>query len=59
MSKYVYEYVIQGFYDPYGWEDVTAESTRKAGKDALRVYRAEDDVARDHRLVTRRTLRGK
>jgi hypothetical protein len=46
------EYIIQGF-TPYGWEDLTAEATRKAALVNLKAYR-EADTTTIHRLIKRR-----
>lgn len=48
------EYQIQGYYDPRtGWEEVTAEDTRKAAKEQLKCYR-ENEPGTPHRIVVKR-----
>jgi hypothetical protein len=48
------EYIVQGNYNcGYGWEDVTAESTRKEAKERLKEYR-ENEPQYPHRLIKRR-----
>ncbi len=47
-------FVVQTHTGPeYGWEDVTAEDTRRAGTQRLREYRENQPELR-HRLITRR-----
>ena len=45
------EYVIQGNYGAFGWEDVTAERTRKEAYARLREYRANEPQYL-HRIIT-------
>jgi len=55
-SKYVTLFVVQGNYGyGHGWEDVTAEGTRKEALARLREYRANENAP--FRLITRRVLR--
>ncbi len=57
-TKYIYEYVLQGYYSQ-GWEDLTASEHDQEG---LKEIRADLKAYRDneggcYRIVTRRTLR--
>jgi hypothetical protein len=52
MNKYIW--VVQGYYGRlYGWEDVTAEETRKEALVRLREYRENEPQYR-HRLKRQR-----
>lgn len=54
QRKTVDEYIVQGKYgDRYGWEDVTAEETRKEARTRLKEYR-ENEPEYSHRMITRR-----
>lgn len=55
LTKYVYEWVVQGHYGN-GWEDLTTETGYREGIARLREYNTNE--MRPHRLVRRRTLRG-
>ena len=46
------EYTVQGNYGQ-GWEDVTAESTRKECKERLKEYR-ENEPQYNHRMIVKR-----
>ena len=46
------EYIIQGDYGQ-GWEDVTAESTRKECKERLKEYRQNEPMY-SHRMIVKR-----
>ena len=46
------EYTVQGNYGQ-GWEDVTAEPTRKECKDRLKEYR-ENESQYSHRTIVKR-----
>ena len=55
-NKYLYLFVIQGFYDRlYGWEDLTAEETYRDAKYRLAEYRA-NEPENHHRMIRRREL---
>lgn len=37
-----YEYEIQGWFGPYGWETVTTEDDRPAALEMVKTYREND-----------------
>lgn len=53
VSKYTYEYVIQGNYG-YGWDDLVAEDAMSGARAQLACY-CENEHEASHRIVTRRT----
>jgi len=55
--KYDYCPVIQGYYSPYGWEDVSEYEHGQCSEAVqdIKEYRLSADAP--HRLITRRTLR--
>lgn len=46
------EYIVQGNYGQ-GWEDITAEPTRKECKERLKEYR-ENEPQYNHRMIVKR-----
>lgn len=44
-------FIVQGNYG-YGWEDLTEEETRKAGREMLKIY--SENYPSPHRLIVRR-----
>ena len=55
MTKYEYLWVVQGYYSPYGWEELTAHVDRKMARDDAKAYR--DNDAAPIRVVHRRVPR--
>lgn len=56
QNKWSIEHIVQGHYGTgYGWEDETAEDTRKEARERLREYR-ENMPQYAHRLIRRRVL---
>jgi hypothetical protein len=53
QNKYTYLMVLQGSYG-YGWEDLTAEETRKEIKQRLKEYRENENGT--YRIIRRREL---
>lgn len=53
-NKWLYLYVIQGYYDT-SWEDVTTEETYREARARLREYR-ENEPEHHHRMIKRREL---
>lgn len=53
INKYLYIWVLQGKYQPYGWEDLTAENTYTEIRKRRREYR-ENDPGVSLRIVRRR-----
>ena len=54
MNKYLYMWVVQGYYvDQHGWEDLTQSESYKDAKENLRDYR-ENDPYGWHRMIQRR-----
>jgi hypothetical protein len=54
-TKYLYSYVVQGYYAPaYGWEDLGEHDTKQAAQGELLDYLTNEPEFR-HRVVTRRT----
>jgi hypothetical protein len=54
-NKYQYLNVVQGYYAPHGWEDLTASTDYKEARADLRAYRVNDPTTA-HRLIKRREL---
>jgi hypothetical protein len=55
IPKYINEYVIQENWG-YGWDDSTAEETRKAGLAQLKCYRENAYGRFSARMVTRKVI---
>ena len=54
IAKFRTEYIVQGNYGfGHGWEDLTASSSRKEARVALRDY-DENESTYPHRLIARR-----
>lgn len=47
------EFQIQGYYPPYGWEEVTSEETRSEARARLKEYR-ENERATSFRMKIKR-----
>ena len=57
-NKYLYLWVIQGYYDSqYGWEDVDQSENYKDARNNLKLYR-ENETNYPHRMIQRRELNG-
>lgn len=55
MNKYIYLFVVQGWYDSqYGWEDLCASENLREAAAWLRDYRSNEPNR--HRLIQRREL---
>lgn len=54
-NKYQYLNVVQGYYAPHGWEDLTVSTDYKEARADLRAYRINDTTTA-HRLIKRREL---
>ncbi len=55
MNKYLYLYVLQGFYrGSYGWEDLTAEESRKEILQRRKEY--QENEGGTYRIIKRREL---
>ena len=53
-NKYIYLYVIQGYYNSYyGWEDLTESEDKKCAIDDLKAYN-KNELNYPHRLIQRR-----
>lgn len=53
QPKYLYEYIVQGHFE-HGWEDVTAEDTRRAAILTRNTY-IRNDIDHAYRAIGRRT----
>lgn len=53
MNKYTYLFVLQGRYG-FGWEDLTAATTRKEIRGYLRDYRVNEGG--EYRIIQRREV---
>ena len=53
VNKYLYLFVVQGWYGSLGWEDVTAADNYPEARGYLRDYR-ENEPQYPHRLIRRR-----
>lgn len=54
QNKYVYLFVVQGYYAPYGWEDLTESENRAEARADLKAYRENEPGA--FRMIQRREL---
>lgn len=54
INKYIYLWVVQGYYYPVGWEDVTQSENWAEAHDNLRIYRYEKQTG--FRIIKRREL---
>ena len=54
-NKYLYLYIVQGYYDQ-GWEDLTCSESYKEAREALKVYKINEGGY--FRLIQRRELKG-
>lgn len=55
VNKYLYEYIVQGFYcSQYRWEDVYYGEDEADARARLHEYR-ENETKYRHRLIKRRT----
>lgn len=57
INKYLYLLVLQGYYEPYGWEDLTAEDYHDPG--SWKRIRADHKAYREneggrYRIIKRR-----
>lgn len=55
QNKYSYLFVVQGYYAPYGWEDLTHSENRKEARDDLKAYR-DNEPRTPTRIIHRREL---
>lgn len=53
INKYLYMWIVQGYYAPYGWEDLTQSESHKETRARLREYR-ENEPQYPHRMIQRR-----
>ena len=53
-NKFEYLHVVQGYYG-FGWEDLTASTSRKEARSNLRAYNTNENAP--HRLIQRRELK--
>lgn len=53
-NKFLYLFVVQGYYPPYGWEDLTQSENRAEARADLNAYRENEPGA--FRLIKRREL---
>lgn len=53
QNKYLYLFVVQGFYS-YGWEDLTQSESLKEARADLKAYRDNEPGA--FRIIQRREL---
>lgn len=53
-NKYIYLYVLQGYYTGYGWEDLTASEDYKEIRTDLKAYRENEHG--QYRIIQRREL---
>lgn len=55
INKYLYLFVVQGYYNYYGWEDVCQSEDRKESRANLKDYRINEPQY-SHRMIKRREL---
>ena len=58
INKYLYVYVIQGYYGSY-WEDLLQSESWREAKDELKAYREAEGDMYSHRMINRRELNPK
>lgn len=54
-NKYIYLYVIQGYYPSSGWEDETQTTSQREARQYLKEYR-QNMPQYPHRIIQRREL---
>ncbi len=45
------EFILQGYYDGHGWEDLTSEETRKEAREQLKCY--QENEGGNYRIIRR------
>lgn len=53
VNKYLYVYVVQGYYGLHGWEDLCQSESYQEARHDLRAYR-ENEIQYPHRMIQRR-----
>ena len=55
QNRYNYLFVLQGKYEPHGWEDLTASKNYKEMRVERRLYQTNEGG--NYRIIQRRELR--